>query len=110
MASSKEYLDFVLDQLSGTDGVCYKAMMGEYILYCQGKIVGGVYDDRLLVKITPASLAMMPDAPRETPYEGAKEMLLVEEIDDRGFLAALLPAVVAELPAPKPRGTKNERK
>ena len=108
MASSKEYLDFVLDQLSGVDGVFYKAMMGEYILYCQGRIVGGVYDDRFLVKKTPAALAMMPGAPCEIPYEGAKEMLLVENIDDRDFLSALLPAMIAELPAPKPRKT-NER-
>ena len=115
MASSKEYLDFVLDQLSGVDSVFYKAMMGEYILYCQGKIVGGVYDDRFLVKDTSAARALMPDAPRETPYEGAKDMLLVENIDDRDFLAALLPAVAAQLPAPKPRnmnkqtGKGNER-
>ncbi len=103
MASSKQYLDFIMDQCAGAGDVACKAMMGEYILYCQGKIVGGVYDDRFLVKITPASLAMMPDAPREIPYEGAKEMLLVEDVDDRDFLAALLPAVADELPMPKNR-------
>ena len=107
MASSQKYLDFVLDQLSRTDDISYRSMMGEYIIYCYGKIVGGVYDNRFLVKDTPAARAMMPDAPHEVPYEGAKEMLLVEEIDDRDFLAALLSAMAKELPALKPRGTKN---
>ena len=101
MASSKEYLEFLLEQLSALEGVTHRAMMGEYILYVDGKIVGGVYDDRLLVKPTPAAVRLMPDAPRELPYEGAKEMLLVEEVDDRKFLAALITAVAADLPAPK---------
>ena len=101
MASSKEYLEYLLEQLSALEGVTHRAMMGEYILYVDGKIVGGVYDDRLLVKPTPAAVRLMPDAPRELPYEGAKEMLLVEEVDDREFLAALITAVAADLPAPK---------
>lgn len=101
MASSKEYLEYLLGQLSALEGVTHRAMMGEYILYVDGKIVGGVYDDRLLVKPTPAAVRLMPDAPRELPYEGAKEMLLVEEVDDREFLAALITAVAADLPAPK---------
>ena len=103
MASSKEYLTFVLDQLSGLNGISWRAMMGEYILYYKGKIVGGLYDDRLLVKPTKSALAMMPDAPRERPYEGAKEMLLVGETDDRDFLCALLEAMADELPEPKKR-------
>ena len=101
MASSKDYLDYVLDQLSPLDGISYKAMMGEYILYLEGKIVGGIYDDRLLVKATDAAKALMPDAPLETPYEGAKPMLLVEEIDDREFLKELFDAMASELPSPK---------
>ncbi|MBR5930623.1 MAG: TfoX/Sxy family protein [Lachnospiraceae bacterium] len=101
MASSKEYLDFVLEQLSGLDGITYKAMMGEYIIYYCGKIVGGIYDDRFLVKPTKSAIAMMPDADRELPYEGAKEMLLVDEIDNREFLRELLEAIYDELPAPK---------
>ena len=101
MASSKEYLEFVLDQTAGLSGVTARAMMGEYILYCRGKIVGGIYDDRLLVKPTDAAKKMMPDAPLETPYEGAKPMLLVEEIDDREFLKDLFDATVNELPDPK---------
>ena len=101
MASTKEYLDFVMEQLAGLDGVTARAMMGEYILYYQGRIVGGVYDDRFLVKATPAALAMLPGAPRELPYEGAKEMLLVDRIEDRGFLEELLEAMLPELPAPK---------
>ena len=101
MASSKDYLDFVLDQLSPLYPISYRAMMGEYILYYRGKIVGGIYDDRLLVKATDAAKKWMPEAPLETPYEGAKPMLLVEQIDDREFLKELFDATVNELPAPK---------
>lgn len=101
MASSKEYLDFVLDQLSDVPGITVRAMMGEYILYVQGRIFGGIYDDRFLVKKTAAAGRLMPDAARELPYEGAKEMLLVENVDDRAFLAALVSAMLDELPAPK---------
>ena len=101
MASSKEYLDFILDQLSSLSAVSYKAMMGEYIIYYQGKIIGGIYDDRFLIKPTKSAKAMMPDAVFELPYEGAKEMLLVDNVDDRDFLNALLIAVFDELPVPK---------
>ena len=100
MASSREYLGFILDQLSGLEQVSYRAMMGEYILYYRGRIIGGVYDDRFLVKPTRAALAMMPDAEREIPYEGAKEMLLVDRVEDRAFLAELLTALYEELPPP----------
>lgn len=86
MASSKDYLEYVLDQLSSLDDISYRAIMGEYIIYYQGKIVGGIYDDRFLVKLTKSALDLMPGASRELPYEGAKEMLLVEDIDDRDFL------------------------
>ena len=101
MASSKDYLEYVLDQLSSLEDITFRAMMGEYIIYYQGKIVGGIYDDRFLVKPTKSALDLMPDASRELPYEGAKEMLLVEDIDDRDFLNDLLNAMVDELPAPK---------
>lgn len=101
MASSKEYLDFVLEQLSELDEITHKAMMGEYILYYRGKIVGGIYDDRFLVKPTKSAIAMMPDASMELPYEGAKEMLLVDDIDNKEFLSKLLEAMYEELPAPK---------
>ena len=100
MASSKEYLDFILEQLSGLENVTWKAMMGEYIIYWRGKIVGGIYDDRFLVKPTKSAVAMMPDAERELPYEGAKEMLLAD-VDNREFLEELLEAMYDELPAPK---------
>jgi TfoX/Sxy family transcriptional regulator of competence genes len=103
MASSKEYLDYVLDQLSLLDGISYKAMMGEYIVYYQGKIVGGIYDDRFLVKPTASARRLMPDAQPELPYEGAKEMLLIENTDDREFLKELLTAMAEELPAPRRR-------
>ena len=101
MASSKEYLDFIADQLSGLDGVSFRAMMGEYILYFRNKVAGGIYDDRLLVKPVPSARALMPDAPMETPYPGAKEMLLVDNVDDRDFLCELFEAMYEELPAAK---------
>lgn len=101
MASSKEYLEFVLEQLSGLDDITHRAMMGEYIIYYQGKVIGGIYDDRFLVKPTKSAKVLMPDAPFELPYEGAKEMLLVEDIDNKEFLIELLGAMLPELPAPK---------
>ncbi|MBO4835765.1 MAG: TfoX/Sxy family protein [Lachnospiraceae bacterium] len=101
MASSKEYLEFVLEQLSELDEITYKTMMGEYMIYYRGKLVGGIYDDRFLVKPVKSAVAMMPEADKELPYEGAKEMLLVDEIDNREFLRELLEAMYEELPAPK---------
>ena len=103
MASSKAYLAFVLEQLSELDEVSYKTMMGEYIIYYRGKVVGGIYDDRFLVKPVKSAIAMMPNADRELPYEGAKEMLLVENVENRGFLRELLEAMYDELPLPKKR-------
>ena len=101
MASSREYLDFIMEQLSGLSGITSKQMMGEYILYINGRIFGGIYDDRLLVKPTKSAMALMPDADRELPYEGAKEMLLVDNVDNRDFLTELVTAMYDELPAPK---------
>lgn len=101
MASNKAYLQFILEQLSDLDDVSYRPMMGEYILYYRGKIVGGIYDDRLLVKKTKAALELMPAAICELPYEGAKEMLLVDEVDSKEFLTDLFEAMYNELPLPK---------
>ena len=101
MASSKEYLDFILEQLSELEEVTYRAMMGEYIIYYRGKIVGGIYDDRLLVKPVKSAIALMPDAAYELPYEGAKEMLLVDDVDNKDFLTPLFNAMYDELPRPK---------
>ena len=101
MPSSKEYLDFILEQLSKLDGITVRQMMGEYILYMHGRIIGGIYDDRFLVKPTKSAMAMMPDADREIPYEGAREMLLVDNVDNRVFLKELLTAMYDELPVPK---------
>ena len=101
MAPSKEYLDFVLEQLAELDDITYKAMMGEYIIYYRGKIVGGIYDDRFLVKPVKVAKDMMPEAELELPYEGTKEMLLVEDVDNKEFLRELLDAMYEELPVPK---------
>ena len=101
MASSKGYLDFILEQLSDLEDISYRAMMGEYIIYYRGKVVGGIYDDRFLVKPIKSAEAMMPDADMEPPYEGAKEMLLVDDVENREFLRGLLEAMYEELPAPK---------
>ena len=103
MASSKEYLHYILEQLSGLEEITYRAMMGEFILYYRGRIVGGIYDGRLLVKPVKAALSAMPSAVYEPPYDGAKPMLLVEEVEDGAFLRELLVAMEPELPAPKPK-------
>ena len=101
MASSKAYLNFILEQLSDLGEITYRPMMGEFILYYRGKIIGGIYDDRLLVKPINAAVALMPDAAFEPPYEGAKEMLPVDDVDDKSFLAKLFNAMYGELPLPK---------
>ena len=101
MSSSKDYLEYILDQLSELDDISYRAMMGEYIIYYRGKVVGGIYDDRFLVKPVKTAVAMMPDADMELPYEGAKEMLLVDDVENREFLRELLEAMYDELPAQK---------
>lgn len=103
MASSKGYLEYILDQLSELDDISYRAMMGEYILYYRGRVFGGIYDDRFLVKPTKSVLALMPEADMEFPYEGAKEMLLVEDVENKAFLRSLIEAMYKELPAPKKR-------
>ncbi|MBQ7027571.1 MAG: TfoX/Sxy family protein [Ruminococcus sp.] len=101
MASSKEYLGFILEQLSGLEEITYRAMMGEYIIYYRERIVGGIYDDRLLVKPVKSAVSIMNDAVYEKPYDGAKEMLLVDRVDDREFLAKLFNAMYDELPVQK---------
>lgn len=103
MSSSKEYLEFVLEQFSPLEGVTSRAMMGEYLLYYKGKLFGGIYDDRLLVKPIDAAKEYMPDAQFQTPYEGAKDMLFVDEIEDRERLCGLVEAMYPHLPEPKPK-------
>ena len=101
MASTKEYLDFILEQLSGLDDISYRAMMGEYIIYYRSKVIGGIYDDRFLVKPTKSAKEYMPEADMQLPYEGAKEMILVDDVENKEFLAELLVAMYDELPSPK---------
>ena len=101
MASGKDYLDFILDQLSELEEITFRQMMGEYILYYKGKVIGGIYDDRFLVKQTKSALAIMPDADLELPYEGSKEMILVDDVENKEFLKELIEAMYGELPAPK---------
>ncbi|MBQ6220891.1 MAG: TfoX/Sxy family protein [Methanosphaera sp.] len=101
MSSSKEYLEYIVEQLSDLDDISYRAMMGEYIIYYRVKIIGGIYDDRFLVKPVKAAKNMMPDADMELPYEGAKEMILVEDVEDRDFLMELFEKMYKELPLPK---------
>lgn len=109
MASSKEYLEFVLEQLSELEEITYRSMMGEFIIYYQGKIVGGIYDDRFLVKAVKSAISYMPSASYELPYEGGKEMLLVDDVDNKEFLTGLLNAMYEELPTPKiKKRNKNE--
>ena len=106
MATSKEYLTYILEGLSEAEGITYRPMMGEYVLYSRGKVIGGIYDDRFLVKVTPSVAALLPAAARVIPYDGAKEMLLIEETEDRVFLRELIDALYADLPAPKKRSGK----
>ena len=101
MATSKEYLQFILEQLSKADEISHKPMMGEYVIYCRGKVVGGVYDNRFLVKPVKSALAMMPEAELVSPYDGAKPMVLVDNVDNRDFLKSLMEAMCDELPEPK---------
>lgn len=103
MASNKEYLDFILEQLSELSDITYRQMMGEYIVYYRGKIVGGIYDDRFLVKPVKSAISLMPDAACELPYEGAKQMLVVDNVDSKRFLKKLFEAMYDELPTPKMR-------
>ena len=102
MASSKDYLEFVLSQLSDLDGIAHRAMMGEFIIYFDGKVIGGIYDNRFLVKNTKSAQNIIPDAPHELPYDGAKEMLLAD-IDNRELMNELIPAIADDLPAKKTR-------
>ena len=106
MASSKEYLAYILEQLSELEDIRYRAMMGEYILYYREKVVGGIYDDRFLIKNVKSARERMLDASLEKPYEGAKEMILVENVEDKEFLTNLFKAIYDELPAPKPKKKK----
>ena len=105
MSSTEQYLDFVLDLLGELEDVAHRKMMGEYVLYYRGKVIGGIYDDRFLLKVTPASERLLSEAPRAIPYEGAKEMLLVE-VEDRDVLRDVVDAMWEELPAPKKRNKK----
>ena len=106
MASSKNYLAYILEQLSGLEDIRYRAMMGEYIFYYREKVAGGIYDDRFLIKNVTSARERMPDASLERPYEGAKEMLLVENVEDKEFLTGLFKAIYDDLPAPKPKKKK----
>ncbi len=108
MATSKDFLNFVLEQLSELDEITYRMMMGEYIIYYKGKIAAELCDNRFLVKPVDAAVKYIPNAVYEPPYEGAKPMILVENIDSREYLTGLFEAIYPELPAPKPKKKKQE--
>lgn len=108
MSTTKDYLSFILDQLSALDGVTHRQMMGEYIIYYKGRIAAYLCDDRLLVKPVPSAVRLMPNAVYEPPYDGAKDMLLVENIDDREFLTTLFLQMYEELPEPKKRKNNEQ--
>lgn len=107
MASDKTFLEYVLEQLSELDDVTFRSMMGEYILYYRGRIFGGIYDNRFLVKPTPSASSLMPDAVQEIPYDGAKAMLSVDNTDDREFLKRLIEGMYPELPEPASKRRKS---
>ena len=102
MATSKEYLSYILEQLGEIGNISHRAMMGEYVLYYKDKVIGGIYDNRFLVKPVKSAEALLPDAPMETPYEGAKDMLMIEDVENHALMAELMEAMYDELPAPKP--------
>ncbi len=106
MATSKEYAEFIVSQLDTLDEIASRKMMGEYVLYYRGKVFGGIYDNRFLVKITQGGRDVIPNAPEEIPYGGAKPMLLVEEVENKEILNRLLNAMYDELPMPKPKKKK----
>lgn len=106
MATDKEYLIFILEQLSCIEGISYRPMMGEYLLYYKEKIIGGIYDNRFLVKPVSSAVALVKDAIYEIPYEGAKPMLLIDNVDDKEFLSKLVTGMYDELPLPKKRKRK----
>lgn len=108
MASSKEYLNFVLEQLSDLEDITYRVMMGEFIIYYRGKIVGGIYDDRFLVKPVKSAISYLKSITYELPYDGAKEMLLVDNLDSKEYLTSLFNAMYDELPAPKTKNKKSK--
>lgn len=108
MSSSKEYLNFILEQLSDLEDVTYRAMMGEFIIYYRGKIVGGIYDNRFLVKPVKSAISYLKTITYELPYEGAKEMILVDNLDSKEYLTGLFNAMYDELPAPKIKNKKSK--
>lgn len=108
MATTKEYMDFILEQLSELDGITYRRMMGEYIIYYKEKIAAYVCDNRLLVKILPSSERLLPDARREPPYDGARDMLLVEDVENKEFLHTLFDTMYPEMTGPKKKRAKKE--
>lgn len=103
MATSKEYLGFILEQLSDLGDVAHRAMMGEYVLYYRGKVIGGIYNNRFLIKAVPSALSYMRNVTYELPYEGGKPMLLVDDVTDKPYLTGLLQAIYDELPQPAPK-------
>lgn len=107
MATKKEYLELILEQLSGLDNISHRQMMGEYIIYHNGKIAAYLCDDRLFVKPVKSAREMMPEARYEPPYEGAKDMILVEDVDDREFLKELFEKMYQELPEMKKTKSKK---
>ena len=109
MASSKEYLSLVLEQLSDLEGISYRAMMGEYILYFRDKIVGGIYDNRLLIKPVPSAIALLPTPTYAIPYKGGKEMLLIDDVDNKEFLCKLCLSMYGELPVVKKKKQSKKR-
>ena len=107
MATNREFLEYTLELFGDLPEITFRPMMGEYLLYYRGKLFGGLYDGRLLVKPVPSARALLPDAAMEEPYPGAKKMLALTSLEDRDLLTRLVTAMYAELPAPRPRRRKK---
>lgn len=103
MASHEQYLQYILDQLSLLQDITYRKMMGEYLIYYQDKLIGGIYDDCFLLKPVPILLSFIKKPLYKKPYPHAKKMIWLKELDDKEFLAVLIRDMYESLPVKKKR-------
>lgn len=108
MSTSKSYMEFIMGQLGRLEDIRSRQMMGEYIIYYKDRIFAYVCDDTFFVKPVPSAFEMLPDAPLRPPYRGAKDMIVVENVDDARFLCRLAEKVFPELTVPKKKAKKSK--
>lgn len=101
MPSTKEFLNYVLDQLNDLEDITYRYMMSEYIIYYKGKIAGGIFDNRLMIKPVKSAIDFIENPIYDIPFDGAKEWILIEDIEDKEFLTELFITIYKDLSFPK---------